>query len=276
MKKNHNFTASDNENIRVTTYGELTSDTPRCVFYVHGFKSFKDWGFVPYIGEFLARDGLFAVTFNFSHNGVGDKPTEFTELDKFEHNTFSREIRELGELMGALKDGFFGDVSEPRIGLLGHSRGGAITLLTAASNKDVRAAVTWSSVSDLNRYNDAVKESWRRRGYIEIPNKRTGQIMRLGTNLLDDVETHGQTTLNIENAVKSLAKPLLVIHGEEDESVPFDEGKKISNWADPTFADFVPIPETGHTFGAGHPFGGSTPALDRVLGLSSEFFRKHL
>jgi len=42
--------------------------------YVHGFKGFKDWGFVPYIGETFASKGFAFLTFNFSHNGIESNP----------------------------------------------------------------------------------------------------------------------------------------------------------------------------------------------------------
>jgi hypothetical protein len=70
-----------------------------CIIFVHGFKGFKDWGFVPYRCEYFAENGFFVVSFNFSHNGVGERFTEFTELEKFAENTFSPEITELSEII---------------------------------------------------------------------------------------------------------------------------------------------------------------------------------
>ncbi len=98
MKKDYEYICSDGEILRVTSYGENNS---RCIVYVHGFKGFKDWGFVPYIGQFLVVIGFFVLTFNFSYNGIGENATEFTELEKFAKNTFSREQRELSELIDA-------------------------------------------------------------------------------------------------------------------------------------------------------------------------------
>ena len=69
------------------------------------------------------------VTFNFSHNGIGENKLEFTELDKFAKNTHSREVRELTELVKAIKNGFFEDVIFTKIGIIGHSRGGGNALL---------------------------------------------------------------------------------------------------------------------------------------------------
>jgi hypothetical protein len=48
-----------------------------------------------YVGEQLSAE-MDVVTFNFSHNGVGEAPLDFTELDKFAVNTYSRDMRNKG------------------------------------------------------------------------------------------------------------------------------------------------------------------------------------
>jgi len=260
----------------VTTYGGRPGKDARCIIYVHGFKGFKDWGFVPYIGEYLSAKGFFVVTFNFSHNGIGDDPLEFTELDKFSRNTFSREIRELSEMIDAVKGGVFGPISKPRIGILGHSRGGGITLLTPAFKRDISAAAVWSSVSTFNRYSDEQKQQWQSDGYIEVVNARTGQVMLLNRSLMDDFEMNQDDLHNIEKAVKSITCPLLVVHGEQDESVSVAEGREINHWAGSEKSELLVVPGTGHTFDAKHPFEGTNPKLETVLEKTAEFFEKNL
>lgn len=65
------------------------------IVVAHGFKGFKDWGFFPHLCECLARDGHAVVSFNFSLNGIGDDPTEFTQLENFARNTLSRDVDEI-------------------------------------------------------------------------------------------------------------------------------------------------------------------------------------
>lgn len=276
MKNDYLFTAGDGEKIPVTTYGDISAKNSKALFYIHGFKGFKDWGFVPYIGQFLSQRNLFVITFNFSHNGIGETMTEFTELEKFAANTFSREIRELSELIDAFHGGFFGNSDSKAVGLLGHSRGGADAILTATDRADVAAVTLWSSVSTLNRYSDDVKRKWRKDGSLNIVNQRTGQVMKLSTTLLDEIEKLGNNRLSIEKAVAGLKRPLLVIHGENDEAVPVSEGKQIFDWSDKSCSAFHPIPNTGHTFDAVHPFRGSNDNLDKALDLTSRFFQESL
>ena len=275
MKKDFEFKCSDGEIIRLTAYGENRADSARCIIYVHGFKGFKDWGFVPYIGKFLADRGFYVLTFNFSHNGIGDNLTEFTELDKFAQNTFSREMRELTEITGAYHNGYFGKVDNPGIGLLGHSRGGGIAIATTAQVKTIKAATVWSSVATWNRYSDQSIQKWRNDGYLEVVNQRTRQIMRLNFSLYEDLMANNDQ-LNIEKAVRNLNRPLRIIHGENDEGVPVAEGRQIYEWADAGQSDLLIVPNTGHTFDAGHPFEGSNEKLDTVLTKTAEFFDRHL
>ena len=276
MSKDFILITSQNEKLRITAYGFENAGISPCIILVHGFKGFKDWGFGPYIGKYLSKQGFFVITFNFSHNGVGESLTEFTELDKFADNTFSLEINELNELISSYLNGEFCEVKNSKVGLLGHSRGGAISLLTAAKNKSVNTVATWSAVSKLDRYSERQKEKWRKKGVFEVLNTRTKQVMKLNVSLLKDIEQNRDDSLNIERAVRELGKPLFIAQGEQDLAVPFEEGEKLFEWADKRLTKFYPIENTGHTFDIQHPFKGSNDKFDALLNRTSEFFKNHL
>lgn len=261
--------------IHITVYGLENLKSVPCLIFVHGFKGFKDWGFGPYLGEYFAKKGFFVITFNFSHNGIGDSKTEFTELDKFAENTFSLEIEELNEVIDAYLYSFFGEISGKGIGITGHSRGGAIALLTSQSRAEVKAVSVWSSVSKLDRYSERQKEEWRKKGVFNILNTRTNQVMPLKLSLLDDIEKNREA-LSIENAVSNLSKPLLIVHGENDLAVRFEEAEKLFNWADKENSELVKIEKAGHTFDVKHPFEGSNPKFDTVLDKTNKFFNSNL
>ena len=276
MSKDFELITSQNEKLRITSYSFANAGTAPCIILVHGFKGFKDWGFGPYIAEYLAKKGFFVITFNFSHNGVGDNLSEFTELDKFADNTFSLEINELNELISAYLKGDFCVVKNKKIGIIGHSRGGAISLLAAKKNKYVNAVATWSAVSKLDRYSEKQKEKCRKEGVFEVLNTRTKQVMKLNVSLLEDIEQNINDRLNIEKAVRELNKPLLIAHGEKDLAVSFDEGEKLFEWADKRLTEFYPIENTGHTFDIQHPFKGSNNKFDALLNKTTEFFKRNL
>lgn len=276
MNKDFVLNTKKNEKIRISCYGYENIESASCIVCVHGFKGFKDWGFWPYSGKFFAENGFFVITFNFSHNGVGESLTEFSELNKFADNTISLELDELDEIIDAYSDGYFGNTKNLRLGILGHSRGGGEVILFASRKKQISAVVTWAAVANFNRYSKRQEKEWLKRGYFEVLNSRTNQLMRLNVSLLEDIQKNKDTLLNLEKAVGELNKPLLIIHGEQDLSVPIKEAEQIYRNSNKKITELIRIPATGHTFDITHPFMGSNPKFDSVLEKTIDFFNKHL
>lgn len=247
------------------------------VVFCHGFKGFKDWGPFPEWGRRLAEAGFVAVHFNFSYNGVSpEHPTEFTELDEFAENTYTRELDDLNTVLDAVADGqpTGVPVDTDRIGLMGHSRGGGIAILQTARDRRVRALVTWSAVSGfVERFTDEQIEEWTTQGYTEVVNSRTGQRMRLNRTLYDDALAH-RDELDIQSAAAEIDVPWLIVHARDDESVAFEEAEVLKE-ANPE-AELVEA-HGGHTFGGAHPFEGDVPeSLAAVWERTIYFFERHL
>lgn len=276
MIENFIFTASDKEKLAITTYLNKNKFNGNAIVFVHGFKGFKDWGFGPYLGNYFAEHGFFTITFNFSHNGIGENPIELTELDKFAKNTFSREVRELNEITDALKSDFFKINFKGKIGFIGHSRGGAIAILTASRRDDVQCVALWASISKLDRYTKRQKEEWRKKGFIEVLNTRTNQIMRIDISLLHDLENNSDDLLNIEKAVRNFNRQLLIVHGNQDMAVPIKEAAELYEWSDKSKTEFFKIYGTGHTFDIVHPFNSSNEKFEKVLETTLIFFHNNL
>jgi len=276
MSDNFILLSGKNDVLRITVYGLENLNSAPCIIYVHGFKGFKDWGFVPYLGEYFSKNGFFVITFNFSHNGVGENLLEFDELDKFAENTISLEFSELNDLIDAYLFGFFGDISSKGIGILGHSRGGAISLLVGSNRNEINAVCTWSSIGKPDRFTERQKKEWMEKGFMEVINSRTNQVMKINVSLLQDIETNKKTSLNLKHSVKNLNKPLLIVHGEQDLTVPIDEAEILYGWSDKNFTDTYFIPSTGHTYGTKHPFEESNSAFESLLGKTKTFFKSNL
>jgi pimeloyl-ACP methyl ester carboxylesterase len=273
MAEDYSYKTSNDETLSISTYGNDSLESKNCIIFVHGFKGFKDWGFGPYLAKYLSTKGFFVITFNFSHNGVSIPMDEFTELDKFAQNTYSLEITELNELINAYKEGFFGTVdSSNKLGLIGHSRGGGVSIVAASENSNVDALVTWSAIANFDRFSERQKKEWRNNGKHEIINARTKQVMNLNISLLDDIEKNAEGRLNINKALTSLHKPYLIIHGEQDLAVKFDEAEKIYEWSNKSSTRFESISKTGHTFDIKQPFEGTNDKFEKVLELTSGFF----
>jgi alpha-beta hydrolase superfamily lysophospholipase len=248
-------------------------ESPRpAVAVVHGFKGFKDWGLWPTLAERLARAGLSAVTFNLSGSGVDDSG-KFVYPERFGHNTFSAELQDLRRVTDALAGGLLGVAPPASLGLLAHSRGGGMAVLHAAGDPRIRALVTWAAISTVNRWPAPQRAAWREAGVNEVKNVRTGEVLPLYTDVLDDVE-HNGSALDIEAAAARLSIPWLIVHGTADEAVALTEGEHLARAA--PRARFVPVEGAGHTFGAAHPWRGPTPDLVRVEDATLTFFAEHL
>ena len=248
------------------------------VIFAHGFKGFKDWGGFPYLCTKLSGAGFAVLSFNFTHNGVNNThPMDFTELELFAENTHSIELDNYAAVLNfvpELAEKY--PVDAKRIGLLGHSRGGGLSIITASENSSVvRALVTLASVADFDRYTPEQKKRWREKGFIEMPNTRTNQLMKMNSSLLDDIETNSER-LNITGTAAALKIPFLIIHGREDLAVKYTDAEKIFKSSPKDKTELHIIDNTGHTFGIEHPFKGTNKAFEEVIEKTAAFFKKNL
>jgi dienelactone hydrolase len=241
----------------------------------HGFKGFKDWGFWPEAGRRMTGAGMIFITFNLSGSGIGEDLESFSEMDRFEKNTISKELGDLGSILDAVTRRQIpvagGDVR--RLGVLGHSRGGGVAIIRASRDPRIRSLVTWAAVASFFRQDENSRKAWRQQGFLEVVNTRTGQVLRVGVGLLEDLEANAY---NPELAARRLQIPALFIHGTRDESVPVQEADRLSRAAGPGQSRLALIEGAGHTFGAVHPFQGSTVDLDRVLEKSVAWLQETL
>jgi dienelactone hydrolase len=242
--------------------------TPRpAVVVLHGFKGFKDWGMFPPFAERLARAGVTAVSPNLSGSGVDDAG-DFSRPDRFSRNTFSAELDDMGRVIAALAAGELGVAAPTGIGLVGHSRGGGIAVLQAAHDPRVRTLVTWAAISSVERWSPAEQQAWRAAGTKEIVNARTGQRLPLSTDVLDDVGRHAGGRLDILGAAARVGVPWLIVHGGNDEAVSPLEAAALRGASPRDTTTLLTVEGAGHTFGAVHPWKGSTPELERVFDAS--------
>jgi uncharacterized protein len=243
------------------------------VVICHGFKGFKDWGFFPVTADRLAHAGLAAVSFNFSGSGVGEPGDSFNEPERFRHATYSNGLRDLDLVLAALRGGGLG-LQPTAIGVLGHSMGGGIAVLETARNRGINALVTWSATAHFGRlWRDEQIPEWRRSGTLEIVNQRTGELLPLATDILDDLDRNAER-LDVLAAAAAIRVPWFVVHGAADESVPASDAADLAARAPQS--RLLMVPNAGHTFGIKHPWNGSTSQFDQVLDASIDWFSRHL
>lgn len=261
--------------------GDLLSPDPAedrpVVVICHGFKGFKNWGFFPYLGERLVEAGNHCVLFNFSGSGIGPGLQNFTELERFAKDTISRQVDDLGTILEAVLSGELAlpGAQPSTVGVLGHSRGGAVALIRASEDRRVRAAVTWSSISSVMRWSERELTQWKEKGYMEFLNTRTNQMMRIDYSAVEDWQANRER-FDVTRAIAALDAPALIVHGEEDLGVHVREARALYAAADASRCALQIVPNTGHTFGAVHPWQGSTEALELAIDRTIGWFRTHL
>jgi uncharacterized protein len=249
-------------------YPENAKEKLPVLIFVHGFKGFKDWGSFPYMLEKISKENIFTVSFNFSLNGTDntkDNPIDFDRLDLFAQNTFSRELDDLGcviDFLFEVKDEYSFDTE--RLILAGHSRGGGIAILKTAEDKRIKKLIALASVAEFNRYTDERKKRWKEEGYLEVLNTRTKQLMRMNYTLIEDLEKN-YDRLNIQKAMKNIIVPAVIIHGKQDMAVDYSDAETLYNLSDKAKTKLILYENTGHTFGAEHPFKGTNENLEKVI-----------
>lgn len=240
--------------------GARPGEARPAVVVCHGFKGFKDWGFFPTVAERLALAGFTAVTFDFSGSGVTPGSDVVDRLDRWFGQRLSDDLADLDTVVGHCVA-----AGSSWVGLVGHSRGGALALLQAARDARVRALVTWAAVAGFVRYTPEELAEWRRTGQRDVVNARTGQVLPMGLRGLDDLEANASGSLDVLAAAGRMSVPWLLVHGTADESVPGKEADLLHRASGSPQTELLSVRGAGHTFGARHPWAGSTPELDEVM-----------
>ena len=227
------------------------------VIFCHGYKGFKDWGSWDLVADIFSNQNLFFVKFNFSHNGgTVEKPIDFTDLDAFSKNNYTKELTDLDDILNFMvseNSQYKNEINNSNITLIGHSRGGGISIIKASEDLRITKLITWASVSDYGtRFGtkDDIND-WQEKGVKHVLNGRTKQQMPHLYQFYEDFQLN-QVRLNIKNATKKLDIPFLIIHAKGDPSVKFDEAENLHLWD--SKSELFEIEGSDHVFDASHPW----------------------
>lgn len=227
----------------------------KIVAFIHGYMGFKDWGAWNLMEEYFLNVGYAFCKFNLTHNGTTThEPTEFADLNAFGQNRYSYEKTDVLCALDWLQNKV--DLTTCTVHMVGHSRGGGIALLCASDSR-VSSVITLAAISSIEKrfdLSEEIMDNWKKTGVRYVKNGRTHQQMPHFIEQLTDFQSHSNE-LDIRKACMELKKPLLILHGDQDESVSIEEGKSIAEW---TNQPLQIIDGANHTFGASHPFQEQT------------------
>jgi len=220
------------------------------IVYVHGYKGFKDWGSSNAVADAFAEKGFFYLKFNFSHNGVtAENPIDFVDLEAFGNNNYRIELQELGLVIDWLERSEL-NIQFSKLAVIGHSRGGGVTLLRTAQDTRIQKAITWASVCDFEKRFPSDISEWKEAGVQYVLNGRTMQMMPLYYQFYETFQEH-KDELDIPKHCAAIRQDLLIVHGTEDPAVGIEEAEQIHGFV--KNSTLVKIEGAGHTFGAVHP-----------------------
>jgi dipeptidyl aminopeptidase/acylaminoacyl peptidase len=174
---------------------------PPCVIVSHGLFSSKDSEKYTMLGDRFPRRGIALLRFDFG--GCGESGGNISE------STVSNRLRDLNAAIGLVRSHA---LIGPRIGVMGSSLGGYISLIAAAKDDDIRAVVTWATPFTLLGLEEK---------------KENGEMASLGEEFYQDLTVH-----ELAPTLGKVAQ-CLVIHGEQDELVPVEHARMIYDRGSP-------------------------------------------
>ncbi len=246
------------------------------VIFAHGYKGYKDWGAWDLMGEKIAEAGYFFVKFNFSHNGTTvEQPREFADLEAFGHNNFSREMSDYDAVLNHFAT--HPAVDEEKVALIGHSRGGGISVIKASEDDRVKLLISLAGVSNF-RYRFPSQQrfdDWKESGVMYSENKRTGQQMPHYFQFFQDFEEN-EKRFDIQYAAQHLEKPFLIIQGTDDDAVKDKESLLLHEWSKNSTLEMIQA--ANHTFGASEPWKEKRLPewLDKATEFAIDFMKLNL
>ena len=211
----------------------------RAVILCHGFLSSKDSRTNLRVTELLVAQGI--STLRFDWFGMGESEGEFGRLtvstccDQLEHAISLMHERGYHEL-----------------GLIGSSFGGLLAILVAPHHPELQAIGLKCPVPDFpetldHEFGRAGIEEWKRTNYIPDV---TGGAAPIALNF---AFYESCRTFDAYAASRTIKAPVLIVHGEQDELVPFHQIKRLEE-ALPDDTKLVLLPEADHQFGRPEDF----------------------
>lgn len=244
------------------TLPDASVDRAPLMLILHGHKGFRNYGFLPWISQGASQGGIIALRMCFSLNGMDNTSWLVQKPDDFARNTLTREVDDVHDLMARLRsDEAFENLRsrwDGRLIIVGHSRGGGIALVAAAelvesgdpAYEKLRVAGL-NSVGNWTRWTPRQAQVWKRAGFVDIVNQRTGQTIRINSTFVEDLELNADR-LSLDKAVRILGHRLLFIHAAQDLTVPVDEVRRLVIESS-SGAHLRVVENTTHTFSMTHP-----------------------
>ncbi len=162
------------------------------------------------LAQDLAGAGFIALRFDFSGNGQSE--------GEFSQSTYGKQIDEMRTAANLVVEN-----GATWIGMAGHSLGGLIAFLTAARTPEIKAVSAigsrLSGMKATHFLSKTQREILKKTGEVTFSSR--GRFLKLTNDFFAEADR-----LEPANLIKSYSKPLMMIHGDQDEIIPIREAYK--------------------------------------------------
>ena len=230
------------------------------VVFFHGFTGTKAGPHRIFVktARKLASAGFYAFRFDF--RGSGDSEGDFSEM------TIGGEISDAMKSIDVLAE--MAGVDAARIGVLGLSMGGCVAACVSGQDVRVKSSVLWAPISEDPPYLLQTMLG----AYADRPNQAKGDFVdfwngnTVGQTFFEELPQIKPTAL-----IQQFSGPLLIIHGDADETVPVIYGQRYYELMKDrgVSTEIEIIPQADHTFNA-------TAWEDLAISRSVDWFRRTL
>lgn len=189
------------------------TENPPGILIVHGFGGLRNY--YHETAKRIAENGFTVMVFRFSAYN------SFPDLTKLSIKD------ELGELKSALNILEGEDIDKDRIGILSHSLGSCISVIS--NDNRVSSYVLMAFVPHLKSvfseyiFSDENIRDLEDKGSCERKSRSTGKVSKMGAKLWDEVKNVGEIK---EGEMKKIENPKLLIYGEDDRLITEVEMKE--------------------------------------------------
>lgn len=182
--------------------------------FAHCFTCTKNLLAVTNISRALTAKGIAVLRFDFT--GLGESEGEFADTN------FSSNVEDLVEAANYLRENY----EVPQI-IIGHSLGGAAVLMAASKIAEIKSIATIGAPADpphVKHLFQSSLEEIESNGKAEV--SLGGRPFTIKKQFIDDLEKN-----DLASIVKTLKKPLLILHSPQDDTVDISNAAKIYNAA---------------------------------------------
>lgn len=227
------------------------TQSKKLVILVHGFTGERhEAGRFDRLAEALHTSSYNVLTFDFS--GCGESANAVLTIENH-----------IDDLRSVIK--YVKSLGIEHIGIVGFSLGALVAC--RGFDEHIKSLVFWAPVTAkklgyARRFTDTERNELESTGYITYHRDRgTRQVMSIGKEMIAARETLDQAEL-----LSHITIPVLIVHGTQDERIPFTDSEKALDYL-PEGSELQPLAGANHTF---------DNALQRAIGYTLKWFSEHL